>query len=158
MICDSNPLHTLYDAIPESPSALSAEDKSNLAYIDPKSFAVKKGYTKNPEAHRAMAEKFSGICLVLVILGAILDTILVFLAFNLKMGLAATPFAYLESAVYYGMLVIPTLLSLVAIVEVIAYWTKTKQKLVVPVISVIVTIVVFLLLLKIRELIIISSV
>ena len=134
-----------------------AEDQANLVYIDPKVFAVKKGFTNNPEAHRVMAEKSSEVCLVLVVLGAVLDAILTILMFRIN-NLGAGAISYIEGAVFYLMLVGPTLITVVmTAAEVIAYWQKTGKKLTVPIISAIITVIIFLIYLKIRELIIMSG-
>ena len=63
------------------------ENKANLQYLDAKTFAVQKGaLSRDPEAYRASSEKISSICLVVILLGVILDAILTFVFANLHMG------------------------------------------------------------------------
>jgi len=131
------------------------EDKSKLAYIDPETFAVKKGFTRDPEGHRVMAEKLSGISLAVIFFGSILDVIFVFITANLHMGLANMIPAIIEGIIFSLLIMLPIFGSLIASAEIIAYFVKTKKILTVQIINVVITIIIFVALLKIRELILI---
>ncbi len=133
------------------------ENKANLQYLDAKSFAVRKGLSRNPEAYRAGSEKISGICLVTIILGAILDAVMTFIMVNLKMGLVDSIPAKIEEFVYLVLVLIPAFASIVAAIEAVIYSYKTRKKLTGPLINTIITIIIFVAHQKIRELIIISS-
>lgn len=130
------------------------ENKSNLAYLDPKSFSVIKGFSRDPEAHRVMGEKLSNLSLAVISLGAILDAILTFVATNLHMGLADTIPWIIEGIIYALLIALPAFGAFVAVVEIIAYFIKTRRKMIVPIINAVLAMVIFFAYLKIRELII----
>lgn len=130
-----------------------AESKANLQYLDSEAFAVQKGFSQNPEAYRCGSEKISGICLATIILGAILDAIFVFITANLHMGLADMIPAKIEEFVYLILVCLPAFASIFAAIEAIIYSFKTHKKFFGPLVNVALTVVIFLVYLKIRELI-----
>ena len=102
-----------------------------------------------------MAEKLSGISLAVIFFGSILDVIFVFITANLHMGLANMIPAILEGIIFSLLIMLPIFGSLIAGAEIIAYFVKTKKILTVQIINVVITIIIFVALLKIRELILI---
>ena len=134
------------------------EDKSNLQYLDAKTFAVQKGVlSRDPEAYRAGSEKISGICLAVIILGAILGAIATFVSVNLHAGLAGMIPAKIEEFINLLMIDIPALASIFAVIEAIIYSVKTRKILFIPLINAAITIIIFVAYLKIRELILVSG-
>ena len=134
-----------------------AENKASLQYLDAESFSVQKGLSHNPEAYRIGSEKISGACLITIILGTVLDAVLTFFVVKSHAGLAEMIPSKIEEFVYIVLVCLPALASVFAIVEAIIYSIKTRKKLSGPLISSIITIVIFIAYLKIRELIIISG-
>ena len=135
-----------------------AEDKGNLQYLDPQVFAMQKGMlSRDPEAYRASSEKISSICLVAIILGTILDAIMTFVLANSNAGLADMIPAKIEELVYLILVSIPALASIFAAAEAIIYSAKTRKKLFGPLINVAITIIIFVVYIKIRELILVSG-
>ena len=129
------------------------EDKANLANTDVSLFMVKKGFTRNPEAHRTMSKKLSGLSLLIIILGAILDALLTFLWTHLHMGIADAIPAYIEGIVYALLVVVPVFASLLAAAETIAYYVRTKKIIWSSILSVVLTIIIFVAYQQIRILI-----
>ena len=124
--------------------ASTAEDKSKLAYIDPRTFAVRKGLTYDIEAYRVGSEKISNLALCLIILGVIADAIFFFMATHLKMEMADMIPAQIDNAIYVIFVVAPAVAAIFAIVEALIYAKKTKQKLTGPIITSVITIAIFL--------------
>lgn len=134
------------------------EDKANLQYLDAKTFAVQKGtLSRDPEAYRASSEKISSICLVVIILGVILDAILTFIFAHLHMGLIDMLPGKIEELVYITLVNIPALASVFAAIEAIIYSVKTREKLFGPLINTAIVIIIFVAYLNIRRLILESG-
>lgn len=129
------------------------EDKANLANTDVSLFMVKKGFTRNPEAHRTMSEKLSGLSLAVIILGVILDALLTFLWTHLHMGIADTIPMYIESIVYLLLVIVPLFVTFIAAAETIAYYVKMKKIIWSSVLGIAITIALFVAYQKIRLLI-----
>ena len=119
------------------------DEKANLQFLDAQSFAARKGFSRDPEAYRVGSEKIAGTCLVVIILGVILDILLTFVTMNLKMGLADIIPAKIENLVFTLLMAVPALAAVFALIEALVYCFKTRRKLIAPIIESIITILIF---------------
>lgn len=113
------------------------EDKSNLAYIDARSFLVRKGFSSRPEAFLTGGERMANAGIVLAILGVLGDKILEYFKQSIAMAgsferraendAALRAINYLQSSFQFLVLLAP-LLVVGAIASAIWYRHKTKQK------------------------------
>ena len=117
------------------------EDKANLQYLDPKSFAVSSGFTHNIEAYRVGSERISNIALFLMILGVIADALFLFIASHLGMGLVDMLPAKIDDAIYVILILAPTVAAVFAI---IVSQAASKQKFTGPIVTSAITIVISL--------------
>lgn len=122
----------------------TTESKSNLANIDPRTFAVGKGLSYNIEAYRVGSEKISTLVLPLIILGVIADAIFFFITTHLQMGLIDALPSMIDNAIYVILVVAPALAAVFAIVEAVIYMKKTGSRLTEPIVNSVITIVIYL--------------
>ena len=136
--------------IEKAAKASTAESKSNLAHIDPRTFAVGKGLSYNIKAYRVGSEKISVFAVSIIIMGVIADAIFFFITTHLQMGLVDMLPSMIDNAIYIIFVVAPALAAVFAIVEAVIYMKKTGSKLTGPIVNSVITIIIYLIWQSIR--------